>query len=198
MQLITKFWKTKLVTLASSVVLTTLIWSAFAWPDVSAARSADVKKQHDDYAASLQFLAAVAAPPAPAVWPPTPEPSQQTIIRQVVVVTKYVNADGQPASAPEDAAASVEASGAAAASPQAASRSSKPSASNPGAPAPSQPAPAPGVPDLAPPPASVPPPKPVAPPPRPAAPPPAAPPPAPPAPKPTPVPQPTPVPSTGS
>ena len=101
MQLITKFWKTKLYTVAASVAVTALIWGVFAWPDVGAARTAAAKKQQDDYAASLRFLAAVAAPPPPALAapPPAAEPAQQTIIRQVVVVTKYVNAGGQPASA---------------------------------------------------------------------------------------------------
>ena len=109
MQLLTKFWKTKLLTLAATIAGTVGIWGSLAWDDWTAHRVT----AEEELAGALLYLAATSAPtPAP---PPVVPPAvqvrviQPVEVRRVYVVTRHVQgAAGEPAappSAPPPAAA---------------------------------------------------------------------------------------------
>ena len=107
MQLLTKFWRTKLLTLTATIAATVAIWGTLAWDDWTAHRVT----AEEELAGALLYLAATSAPtPAPAPEPPAVQVRviQPVEVRRVYVVTRQVQgAAGEPAApaAPPPAAA---------------------------------------------------------------------------------------------
>lgn len=107
MQLLTKFWRTKLLTLVATIAGTVGIWGALAWNDWRAHRVTG----EEELAGALLYLAANPAPtpapePPPAVQVRVIQPVE---VRRVYVVTRQVQgATGDaavPPSVPPPAAA---------------------------------------------------------------------------------------------
>lgn len=93
MMLITKFWRTKLVTLVASIGATAAVWVSLAWPDLTAA-------QHDaspeEVAAALQYLAAVSAPVEPPPEAPAHAAAPPPEVHRVYVVTRRTITQAAP------------------------------------------------------------------------------------------------------
>jgi hypothetical protein len=160
MNFLTKFPRTKLFTVCTSLLATGLVWGALAWPDWTAASTKKAYVAPDPQIVALQALAALPPQQLAAISAPTasPQPAPRDVIHQTVVILRtlpgktYVIPDESAtadqaqyavaSAATGDAAVQEPSRSTSAAAPGASSRSAAPpsgSPSRPSAPAPSQP-----------------------------------------------------------
>jgi hypothetical protein len=164
MTILTKFWRTKLATVATSVIAMMLVWGALAWSDWTSTKAApyDADKAAWEWMASLtpaqrETLIRVANEPAAAAPPPQPVAAEPPpVIVQHVTIVRHIPAATTPGNAPSQGAVS-QAPAAAPTPPQQVSAPPPPRPASAPAPAPAAPAPAPppaAAPAPAPPPAA--------------------------------------------
>lgn len=99
MAMLTKYPKTKLATIAASVLALVIIWGALAWPEWSAGSAAR------DAAATAGVSDAGAAPQAP-----PPDPQTPVILRRVYIITRSSASAASPTLAPAPTAPPPESS----------------------------------------------------------------------------------------
>jgi hypothetical protein len=112
--IVTKFWRTKLATVATSVAAMILVWGALAWPDWTSTKAApyNADKAAWEWMASLtpeqrETLIKVANEPAAAAPPAQPVAAEPPpVIVQHVTIVRHIPAGTTPADAPSQSAVS--------------------------------------------------------------------------------------------